>query len=68
MVDERVHWSVASKVGSTVYWTADWKAVEMDDSSVVWLVAVLDSMKDASMADWSGLKLVAQKTDQKVVR
>jgi len=47
---------------------ADWKAVEMDDSSVVRLVAVLDSMKDASMADWSGLKLVAQKTDQKVVR
>ena len=33
-VDERVHWWVASKAGSTVYWTADWKAVGTDESRV----------------------------------
>ena len=33
-VDERVLWSVVSKAGSTVYWTADWKAVEMGESWV----------------------------------
>ena len=33
-VDERVRWSAASKVGSTVYWTADWKAVGTDESWV----------------------------------